>query len=88
MGTWHRASNIVADAGARFSHHMVYRSAHHGFQGYHHWPRHGENETLQHFIEHASPQQREVLGFPKPNDPYWNDQTRAAVKLRYPKIDL
>jgi len=88
MSTWHRASNILADDGARFSHHMVYRSASHNFQGYHHWPKHGENEQLQHFIEHATPRQREVLGFPRPNDPYWNEQTRAAVKLRYPKIDL
>ena len=90
MSTWHRASNIVADEGARFSHHMVYRSANHGFQGYHHQlaaPRR-ENETLQHFIEKATPRQREVLGFPKLNDPYWNDQTRAAVEQRYPNIKL
>jgi ectoine hydroxylase-related dioxygenase (phytanoyl-CoA dioxygenase family) len=88
MNTWHRASHILADTGARFSHHMVYRSANHGFQGYHHWPRLGENETLQQFIQQASPRQREVLGFPKLSDPYWNNQTRAAVKLRYPKIEL
>jgi hypothetical protein len=49
---------------------------------------HGENEQLQHFIENATPRQREVLGFPKPGDPYWNEETRTAVKLRYPKISL
>ncbi len=88
MRTWHRASDITADSGARFSHHMVYRSARHVFQGYHQWSQHGENELLQHFIASASPRQREVLGFPKPDDPYWTDQTRAAVKLRYPGISL
>ncbi len=88
MKTWHRASNITADEGARFSHHLVYRSAKQNFQGYHHWPRHGENELLQHFIARATPKQREVLGFPKMNDPYWTEQTRAAVTLRYPGIDL
>ena len=84
MSTWHRASDIIADDGARFSHHMVYRSNAHHFQGYHHWPKHGEDEQLQRFIEHAKPRQREVLGFPKTGDPYWNDKTLAAVKLRYP----
>jgi ectoine hydroxylase-related dioxygenase (phytanoyl-CoA dioxygenase family) len=88
MCTWHRASAIVADSGARFSHHMIYRSARHNFQGYHHWPQHGENELLQQFIARATPQQRQALGFPRMDDPYWNDQTRAAVKLRYPGIKL
>jgi ectoine hydroxylase-related dioxygenase (phytanoyl-CoA dioxygenase family) len=88
MNTWHRASNILADEGARFSHHMVYRSANHGFQGYHHWPKLGENELLQQFVTKASPRQREVLGFPRMDDPYWNEQTRSAVRLRYPGIDL
>jgi ectoine hydroxylase-related dioxygenase (phytanoyl-CoA dioxygenase family) len=88
MRTWHRASNILADEGARFSHHMVYRSLKHNFQGYHHWPKYGENETLQHFITRATPRQREVLGFPMQNDGYWNPETIAAVKLRYPGISL
>jgi hypothetical protein len=88
MRTWHRASNITADEGARFSHHLVYRSANHTFQGYHHWPRHGENEQLQQFIAQAKPRQREVLGFPRMDDAYWNEQTRSAVRLRYPGIEL
>ncbi len=88
MRTWHRAGGITADAGARFSHHLVYRAAAHGFQGYHHWPRLGENEHLQAFIARATPQQRELLGFPTPADPYWTAETRAAVKLRYPTMDM
>jgi ectoine hydroxylase-related dioxygenase (phytanoyl-CoA dioxygenase family) len=88
MRTWHRASDMTADAGHRFSHHFVWRAASHNFQGYHLWSRHGENPDLQRFIERATPRQREVLGFPKVTDAYWNDETRAALKLRYPKIDL
>jgi hypothetical protein len=88
MRTWHRASNILADTGARFSHHLVYRAAKHAFQGYHLWARHGENEQLQRLIANASPRQREVLGFPRLDDPYWNQETRAAVRLRYPGIAL
>jgi ectoine hydroxylase-related dioxygenase (phytanoyl-CoA dioxygenase family) len=88
MRTWHRASQITADSGGRFSHHLVYRSGRHDFQGYHHWPRFGENELLSQFVTRATPRQREVLGFPKASDPYWTDQTRAAVRLRYPGIVL
>jgi ectoine hydroxylase-related dioxygenase (phytanoyl-CoA dioxygenase family) len=88
MKTWHRASGMTADVGMRLSHHLVYRSKKQQFQGYHHWPRFGENEQLQHFLERATPRQREVLGFPKAGDGYWNDETRAAVKLRYPGMDM
>lgn len=88
MRTWHRASNIDADFGARFSHHLVWRSGAHNFAGYHLWSRMGENPDLQRFIERATPRQREVLGFPTPGDPYWTPETREAVALRYPRMDL
>jgi hypothetical protein len=88
MRTWHRASQITADAGARFSHHLVYRSGRQDFQGYHHWPRYGEDPLLGEFITRATPRQREVLGFPKMDDPYWTAETRAGVRLRYPGIKL
>jgi hypothetical protein len=88
MRTWHRASSIAADFGVRFSHHLVWRSARHGFQGYHQWSQMGEKPEMQHFIARATPRQRQALGFPPPRDPYWNDETRAVVALRYPKMDM
>lgn len=88
MRTWHRASDMTADSGARFSHHMVWRAAEHGFQGYHHWPRMGENQDLERFIEKTTPRQREVLGFPSAGDSFWTAETLAAVQLRYPRMDL
>jgi ectoine hydroxylase-related dioxygenase (phytanoyl-CoA dioxygenase family) len=88
MRTWHRASDMTADFGARFSHHFVWRSAKHNFQGYHLWSRMGENSDLQRFVEHTKPRQREVLGFPTASDNFWTDETIAAVQLRYPKMDF
>jgi hypothetical protein len=87
MRTWHRASSMTAESGMRLSHHFVWRSARHAFQGYHQWSQKGEHPELQRFIERAAPRQREVLGFPKPSDPYWNDHTIKALKLRYPGMD-
>src|SRR5206468_698969 len=71
MRTFHRASQMTAVHGLRLSHHMVWRAVHLHFQGYHLWPAHGEDENLQRFIARASPAQRQVLGFPCPEDPYW-----------------
>jgi Phytanoyl-CoA dioxygenase (PhyH) len=88
MSTFHRASDLSTPGTARFSHHMVYRAAAHGFQGYHHWPRHGENPELQRFITHTTPRQRELLGFPEIGDPYWNKETIAGVARRYPQMDM
>lgn len=88
MRTWHRASDMTAKHGHRFSHHLVYRAAGHNFQGYHLWSRMGEDADLERFIARATPRQREVLGFPKIGHEYWNDEMRAAVQLRYPKMDL
>jgi ectoine hydroxylase-related dioxygenase (phytanoyl-CoA dioxygenase family) len=88
MRTWHRASSMTADFGARLSHHLVYRAAAHHFQGYHHYAHFGERPELQSFIPRATPRQREVLGFPKPADPYWTAETLAAVSLRYPTMDM
>lgn len=88
MRTWHRASDMTAEFGARFSHHFVWRAAGHAFQGYHQWSQMGEKPEMQNFVERATPRQREVLGFPPAGHAYWNDETLAAVQLRYPKMDM
>ncbi len=88
MRTWHRASDITADLGVRFSHHLVYRAAEHQFQGHHRWAKQGEHPQLARFLARATPRQRELLDFPKPGSPYWTPETLRAVALRYPTMDL
>lgn len=90
MSTLHRASAMTATLGSggyRWSQHLVYRAARHSFQGYHLYSRMGENPDLERFIETAMPEQREALGFPPPNDPYWTATTLAGCKRRYPGLD-
>ena len=72
----------------RFSHHFVWRSAAHPFQGYQQWSSKGESEDLQRFVARTTPRQREVLGFPPPGHAYWNRETVAAVGMRYPGMDM
>src|SRR5436309_2610139 len=81
-------NDITAENGVRLSHHLVWRAAAYPFAGYHQWSRFGENALLERFIERTTPRQREVLGFPPPGHPYWNDQTLAGVAARYPKMDM
>ena len=88
MRTWHRASEITAESVARLSHHMIWRSAQHAFQGFYQWSQFGEKPEFKRFIENSQPRQREVLGFPKPGHPYWNRETIEAVSLRYPKMEM
>jgi ectoine hydroxylase-related dioxygenase (phytanoyl-CoA dioxygenase family) len=89
MGTFHRAGEMTEEPGlARFSQHLVWRAAAHPFAGYHLWSRFGERDELERFIERTTPRQREVLGFPPPGHPYWNEQTLAGVAARYPEMDL
>jgi hypothetical protein len=88
MSTFHRAGEITADTGVRFSQHLVYRSASCPFNGYHQYSQFGEKPELRRFIDRATPRQRELLGFPAPGHPYWNRQTLAGVAARYPKVDM
>jgi hypothetical protein len=88
MRTFHRAGEITADEGGRFTQHLVYRSSLCPFNGYHQYSQFGEKPELKRFIENATPRQREMLGFPPPGHPYWNEETRAAVAQRYPRMNM
>lgn len=88
MSTFHRAGEITAETGARFSHHMVWKSADCPFNGYHQYSQFGERPEMRRFLTAATPRQRETVGFPAPGHPYWTPATLAAVAERYPKMDL
>jgi hypothetical protein len=88
MRTFHRAGEITAEAGARFTQHLVYRSSQCPFNGYHQYSQFGEKPEITRFVQNASPRQREMLGFPPPGHPYWNDETLKWVAKRYPEMDM
>jgi len=88
MSTFHRAGEILAEQGARYSHHLVYRAASVTFNGHHQFSRYGEKPEMHRFIQRATPEQRHAVGFPPPGHDYWTQGTLAAVGRRYPKLDL
>jgi ectoine hydroxylase-related dioxygenase (phytanoyl-CoA dioxygenase family) len=88
MRTWHRGSAFRAKEGARFSHHFGYRAAGYDFMGQKIYNHDGGRPELDRFIERVTPRQREVIGFPAPGHPYWDEDTLAGVAARYPGLDL
>lgn len=88
MSTFHRGSAIRAATGARFTLHVVFRAKESHWMGFSAWARSGGKPDLQRFIEQATPRQRELLGFPEPGNPYWNEEMLAGVAARYPGMDM
>ena len=88
MRTFHRASNMTAESGVRFTQHLVYKAAAYPFAGYHQWSRFGETPELSAFVQRATPRQRELIGFPPSGHAYWNAETLAGVAARYPAMDM
>ena len=88
MSGFHRGSRMHADAGLRFTLHLVYRSAVCEWQGWSAWPRLSQQPLMYQFLTHAAPEQRALLGFPEPGHEYWTEETITGVALRYPDMDL
>lgn len=87
MRTFHRGSKVTDPAGARYNAFVGYRAASCGWMETHHWGTGGE-ARMRAFLERATPRQREVLGFPPPGHPYWNEETLVGVSRRYPGMDM
>jgi len=88
MSTFHRGSAFRAAVGARFTFHVVFRAKDSHWMGFSAWARSGPEPALERFLERATPRQRELLGFPPPGHPYWNEETLAGVAARYPGMDM
>ncbi len=88
MSTFHRGSALTASHGARFTHHIEYRSTKNLYSGYQNFASYGEQPALHQLLEQSTPRQRQALGFPAPGHAYWTPQTIAQVQERYPGMDL
>lgn len=88
MRTLHRGSAMRATAGVRFSQFVAFHSAGPRWLGSHSFQNAGGSAEMDHFLEVATPRERELVGFPAPGDPYWNAESLAGVGARYPAMDL
>lgn len=89
--TWHRGTPL--DPGTmRLAQNLTFRKAqsewistlHPGWA----WGMYSRAKTLERLIASASVDQRCVLGFPAPGDPYWTADTLEAVAARYGPLGM
>jgi hypothetical protein len=83
----HRGSDFGAPGRARFSLLVDFQVRGTTWGGKMAWPKQSPERWAK-FIPQCSVRQRDLFGFPRPGDPYWNDDTLAGVAARYPGIDL
>ena len=51
------------------------------------WPKQSPERWAK-LMPQASVRERDLFGFPRPGDAYWNEQTLADVAARYPGMDM
>jgi len=89
--TIHRGSAMRADRGERFALFTNYHAAAATWQRSRTFvslPGAPEGPAARRFMASATPEQRQLFGFPPPGHAYWNQTTRRQVAGLYPGIDL
>ncbi|HEY6318836.1 MAG TPA: phytanoyl-CoA dioxygenase family protein [Acidimicrobiia bacterium] len=83
----HRGSDFAAPGRARFSLLADYQRRGMTWAGKMAWPKQAPQRWAK-LIPQCSVRERDLFGFPRPGDPYWNEQTLRDVAERYPGIDM
>jgi ectoine hydroxylase-related dioxygenase (phytanoyl-CoA dioxygenase family) len=88
MRTFHRGSAFLAAEGVRFSQFTAFHTTGPGWLGSTSFQAAGGTPEMDDLITHATPRERELIGFPPPGDLYWDQETLAGVAARYPQMDM
>jgi Phytanoyl-CoA dioxygenase (PhyH) len=92
MRTFHRGTRIRVPRSRRRVHFVTFGpgrgdAAWIGYEGQTLWQ--GINHpAFKELLTSGTPQQRAVLGFPRVDSPYWNEETIRGVKGRLPNMDM
>ena len=83
----HRGSNFTAKGRSRFSLLVDFQARGTTWGGKMTWPKQAPQRWAK-LVPQCSVRERDLFGFPRPGDPYWNEQTLADVAARYPGMDM
>jgi hypothetical protein len=83
----HRGSNFTAPGHSRFSLLADYQKRGTTWGGKMAWPKDSPHRWAK-LMPQCTVRERDLFGFPRPGDDYWNEQTLADVALRYPGMDM
>ena len=84
---YHRSVDFDDPGRCRFMLHVGYRPAGMEWAGYQAWQFKGFSAEWHDFVQQAGPLELEVLGFPPPGHPFWDEETLERVGRRYPGLD-
>jgi ectoine hydroxylase-related dioxygenase (phytanoyl-CoA dioxygenase family) len=88
MNTFHRGSALRAREGVRFAQNIGLKRIDSVWCGQETFQHEGGRPEMDHFLEHATPRERELAGFPPVGDPYWSKTMIDGVGARYPGMDM
>jgi hypothetical protein len=83
----HRGSNFTGVGRSRFSLLADYQARGTTWGGKMAWPKQAPQRWAK-LMPQCTVRERDLFGFPRPGDDYWNDQTLADVAVRYPGMDM
>ncbi len=83
----HRGSNLTGSASSRFSILADYQVRGTTWGGKMAWPKQSPQRWAK-LMPECTVRERDLFGFPRPGDPYWDDQSLADVARRYPGMDM
>ena len=87
MRTFHRGTAFRGEGG-RLGHFITYAPAAWKWLGIVGWSAEAIKPSHRSWIEMATPEERELLGFPPSGHPYWTEETVSGVGARYPGMDM
>ncbi|MEM7078575.1 MAG: phytanoyl-CoA dioxygenase family protein [Pseudomonadota bacterium] len=87
IDTVHRGTNLTRPNGHRYTMTVGYKAAGNDMIGFHVWQT-GPDRPWNNVMDHASPEQLEVLGIPLPGDAYWTPRTLQLTQRRWPEWDM
>lgn len=83
----HRGSDLTGAGHARFSLLVDFQARGTTWGGKMAWPKQAPHRWAK-LMPQCTVRERDLFGFPRPGDEYWNEQTLADVAARYPGMDM
>ena len=87
IDTMHRGTNLTRPNGRRFTMTVGYRAAQNEMVNFHVW-QFAPDRPWEKVLNHAAPEQLQVLGIPLPGNAFWTERTLSLTQARWPDWDM
>jgi len=85
---WHRGAPFGSAEGARFLVALAFKRTGQDWIAYDQAQSRSTGPEWTTFVEHSTPRELELFGFPPPGHPIWNEALLQKTAIRYPNLDL